>query len=195
MIRKSLALAGLAALIAAQPLVAADYKADVPHVTMGFRVAHLVIHKVHGSFSDFDASLHYDPDDLSSFSLTATIQVASIDTNNDMRDNHLRSPDFFDAASHPTITFESTQLSKMGDSYVVHGDLTIRGVTKSIELPVEIIGPMPVGSNTIVAIAGSTNINRLDYGVSWSRTVDAGRLVVANEVELEVGGEFIQDAM
>ena len=191
--RKFLVLAGLAALLVAQPLFAANFKVDGPHATMGFRVAHLVIHKVTGTFNDFEASLQYDPDDLSAFSLMVTIQVASVDTNNDMRDNHLRSSDFFDAENHPTITFESTKLSKMGDSYAVHGDLTIRGVTKAIELPVEIIGPMTVGNNTIVAIAGSTTIDRLDYGVAWSRTADAGRLVVANDVELEVGGEFIQE--
>ena len=195
MYRRFLVLAGLAALLLAQPVFAADFKVDGPHANMGFRVAHLVIHKVNGTFNDFEASLRYDPDDMSAFSLMVTIQVASVDTNNDMRDNHLRSSDFFDAANHPTITFESTKLSKMGDAYVVDGDLTIRGVTMAIELPVEIIGPMTVGANTIVAIAGSVTINRLDYGVAWSRTADAGRLVVANEVELEVGGEFIQESM
>ncbi len=193
--RKFLFLIGLAVLLAAPPLFAAKYKADVPHVMMSFRVTHMAIQKVNGSFSDFDASLQYDPDDLSTFSLTATIQVASIDTNNDARDNHLRSSDFFDAENHPTITFESTSLSKMGDGWVVHGDLTIRGVTKQIELPVQIVGPMALGANTVVAIAGSVTVNRLDYGVAWNRTADAGRLIVSKEVDLEVGGEFIQESM
>ena len=193
--RKFLFLIGLAVLLAAPPLFAAKYKADVPHVMMRFRVTHMAIQKVNGSFSDFDASLQYDPDDLSTFSLTATIQVASIDTNNDARDNHLRSSDFFDAENHPTITFESTSLSKMGDGWVVHGDLTIRGVTKQIELPVQIVGPMALGANTVVAIAGSVTVNRLDYGVAWNRTADAGRLIVSKEVDLEVGGEFIQESM
>ena len=191
MYRKFLVLAGLAALIAAQPLLAADYKVDHAHTNVGFRVAHMVISKTSGSFNEFDASFQYDPDDMSGFSLMATIQADSIDTNNGRRDNHLRSSDFLDVANHPTITFESTGLSMMGAGYVVTGDLTIRGVTREIELPVTITGPVEFGGNMVVGVSGRLMIDRHDFGVSWSRNMDNGGLVVANQVEIELDAEFM----
>lgn len=191
MYRKFFALAGLAALIAAQPLLAVDYQVDQAHTNVGFRVAHMVISKTTGSFNDFDASFHFDPEDMSKFSLMATIQVDSIDTANGQRDNHLRSPDFFDVASHPTITFRSTGLSMMDDGYVVTGDLTIRGVTREINLPVTITGPVEFRGNMVIGVSGRATINRHDFGVSWSRSLDNGGLVVANEVEIEIDAEFM----
>lgn len=191
MYRKFFALAGLAAVIAAQPLLAVDYQVDQAHTNVGFRVAHMVIAKTTGSFNDFDASFHFDPEDMAKFSLMATIQADSIDTANGQRDNHLRSPDFLDVASHPTITFRSTGLSMMGDGYVVTGDLTIRGVTKEIDLPVTITGPVEFRGNMVIGVSGRATINRHDFGVSWSRSLDNGGLVVANEVEIEIDAEFM----
>lgn len=191
MYRKFFALAGLAAFIAAQPLLAVDYQVDQAHTNVGFRVAHMVIAKTTGSFNDFDASFHFDPEDMAKFSLMATIQADSIDTANGQRDNHLRSPDFLDVASHPTITFRSTGLSMMGDGYVVTGDLTIRGVTKEIDLPVTITGPVEFRGNMVIGVSGRATINRHDFGVSWSRSLDNGGLVVANEVEIEIDAEFM----
>ena len=191
MYRKFIVLAGLAALLVAQPLLAAEFKVDHAHTNVGFRVAHMVITKVNGSFNDFDASFHYDPEDMSMFSLTATIQVASIDTNNDQRDNHLRSSDFFDAASHPTITFRSTGLSMMGDGYVLKGDFTIRGVTKAIEMPITITGPVDFGDNTVIGVSGSFNIDRHDFGVSWSRSLDNGGLIAGTDVAIMIDAEFM----
>ncbi len=193
--RRFLVLVGLAAVLAAQPLFAAKFKVDHPHTNVGFSVKHMVIAKTTGSFNDFDAELHLDLDDMSSFTLMATIQAASIDTNNDRRDDHLRSSDFLDVANHPTITFESSQLEMMGGNYVLHGELTIRGVTQAVALPIEIVGPVAVGGQTIVGFAGNTTINRHDYGVSWSRTADNGGLVVANDVDIEVNGEFVMESM
>lgn len=188
---KFLVLAGVAALIAGQPLVANDYQVDQAHTNVGFRVAHMVIAKTTGSFNDFDASFHFDPMDLSSFSLTATIQADSIDTNNGQRDNHLRSADFFDVANHPEITFQSTAISMMDDGYVVTGDLTIRGMTKEIELPITITGPVEIRGNNVIGISGRATIDRHDFGVSWSRSLDNGGLVVADEVEIEIDAEFM----
>jgi polyisoprenoid-binding protein YceI len=193
--RKFLFLVGLAVVLAAQPLFAVKFKVDHPHTNIGFSVKHMVIAKTTGSFKEFDATLELDPDDMSSFSVMATIQAASIDTNNDQRNNHLRSSDFLDVANHPTITFESSELSMMDGNYVLHGDLTIRGVTHAIELPIEIVGPVMAMGNTVVGFAGSVTINRHDYGVSWSRTLDNGGLVVADDVEIEVNGEFIMESM
>jgi polyisoprenoid-binding protein YceI len=191
MYRKFIVLAGLAALLVAQPLLAAEFKVDHAHTNVGFRVAHMVITKVNGSFNEFDASFHYDPEDMSMFSLTATIQVASIDTNNDQRDNHLRSSDFFDAASHPTITFQSTGLSMMGDGYVLKGDFTIRGMTKEIEMPITITGPVDFGDNTVIGVSGSFTIDRQDFGVSWSRSLDNGGLIAGNDVAIMIDAEFM----
>ena len=191
MYRKFLVLAGLAALVVGQPVLADTYRVDHAHTNVGFRVAHMVVAKTTGSFNEFDASFDFDPNDASMFSLTATIQADSIDTNNGQRDNHLRSPDFLDVASHPTITFQSTGLSMMGDDYVVTGDLTIRGVTKEIELPVTITGPVEIRGNNVIGVSGRATIDRLDFGVSWSRSLDNGGLVVANEVEIEIDAEFM----
>ena len=191
MYRRFFVLAGLAAFIAAQPLLAVDYQVDQAHTNVGFRVSHMVIAKTTGSFNDFDASFHFDPEDMSKFSLMATIQADSIDTANGQRDNHLRSPDFLDVASHPTITFRSTGLSMMDDGYVVTGDLTIRGVTKEIDLPVTITGPVEFRGNMVIGVSGRATIDRHDFGVSWSRSLDNGGLVVANEVEIEIDAEFM----
>ena len=193
--RKFLILVALAAVLAAQPLFAAKFKVDHPHTNVSFSVKHMVIAKTTGSFTDFDATLEVDPEDMSTFSVSATIQAASIDTNNDQRDNHLRSADFLDVANHPTITFESSKLSTMGGEHVLHGDLTIRGVTQAVEIPIEIVGPVMAMGNTVVGFAGSLTINRHDFGVSWSRTLDNGGLVVAEDVEIEVNGEFIMESM
>ena len=193
--RKFLVLLGLAALLAAQPLFAAKFKVDHPHTNIGFSVKHMVVAKTTGSFNDFTASLELDPADLSSFKVMATIQAASIDTNNDQRDNHLRSADFLDVANHPTITFVSSSLSTMDGKHVLHGDLTIRGVTQSVEIPLELVGPVMAMGNTVVGFAGTLTINRHDFGVSWSRALDNGGLVVAEEVNIEVNGEFIMESM
>ena len=193
--RKFLFLFGLAVVLAAQPLFAAKFKVDHAHTNIGFSVKHMVVAKTTGSFNDFTASLELDPADMSSFKVTATIQAASIDTNNQGRDNHLRSADFLDVANHPTITFESSMLSTMGGEHVLHGDLTIRGVTQSVEIPIELVGPVMAMGNTVVGFAGELTINRHDFGVSWSRTLDNGGLVVAEEVEIEVNGEFIMESM
>ena len=193
--RKFLILVGLAAMLAVQPLFAAKFKVDHAHTNVGFSVKHMVIAKTTGSFTDFDASLEVDPEDMSTFMVMATIQAASIDTNNDRRDNHLRSADFLDVANHPTITFESSKLSTMGGEQVLHGNLTIRGVTNAVEIPIEIVGPVMAMGNTVVGFAGTLTIDRRDYDVAWSRQLDNGGLVVANEVEIEVNGEFIMESM
>lgn len=191
MIRKLL-LAVVASFVLAHVALAADFKVDKAHTNVGFRVSHLVVAKTTGSFNDFDASFTYDVEDMGSFSLTATIQAASIDTNNDRRDNHLRSSDFLDVESHPTITFTSTSLTMGESGIVVIGDLTIRGVTHQIELPITIIGPVQgPGGATVVGIEGRTSINRHDFGVAWDMRLDNGGVIVGEEVRIEIDAEFI----
>jgi len=192
MIRK-LPFAAAALFVLAHGALAAEFKVDTAHTNVGFRVSHLVISKTTGSFNEFDASFTYDPEDMDSFALTATIQAASIDTNNDRRDGHLRSADFLDAANHPTITFNSTGLTMGEDGLVVIGDLTIRGTTRSIEMPVTIVGPAAgPGGAVVVGVEGRAEIDRHDFGVSWDNRLDDGGLIVGAEVRIEIDAEFIR---
>ena len=193
MVRKLL-FAAVACFVLAHVALAAEFKVDNAHTNVGFRVAHLVVSKTTGSFNDFDATFTYDPENMGAFSLEATIQVASIDTNNERRDNHLRSADFFDVENHPTITFTSSSVTMDADGgLVLIGDLTIRGVTQQIELPITIVGPAQgPGGAVVVGVEGRTTINRHDFGVSWDNRLDNGGVIVGEEVQIEIDAEFIQ---
>jgi polyisoprenoid-binding protein YceI len=171
-----------------RPTLAADsYALDKSHSSIGFSVDHMLISTVDGSFGDFATELSVDPADVSKSSVKAVIQVASITTANEKRDEHLRSADFFDAAKFPTITFVSKKIVKKGSLWVATGDFTMRGVTKSIELPFKLNGPIkdPWGS-TRIGVQATLTLNRQDYGVSWSKTMDEGGLVVGDEVQVKI---------
>lgn len=171
---------------------AADkFVADKAHTHIGFTVKHMVIATVPGKFQDYDIEFIFDEKDLSKSSVKATIKTASIFTDDQKRDEHLRSADFFDAVNYPEITFVSNNISKKGDSYVAKGTLTIRGISKEIELPFTILGPIndPWG-NTKIGVSAETKINRLDYKVSWNKTLDTGGLVVSNDVNIKLDVEM-----
>jgi polyisoprenoid-binding protein YceI len=159
------------------------YNIDKQHSTVGFAVKHLQVSTVRGSFGDYAGSITLDPADPAMFNAEATIQVSSINTGVEGRDKHLRGGDFFDAEQFPTITFKSKKL----DGTNLTGDLTIRGVTKEITFPVEISGPVnsPMGGSAI-GLHGETKINRQDFGVSWSKNLDNGGLVVDDNVTLTI---------
>lgn len=172
-------------------LFAADiYVPDPAHSNVGFSAKHLVISTVSGKFKDFNATIQFDPADPSKSSFEGTIKTASIDTGNADRDTHLKSPDFFDAEKHPEITFKSSKIEKSGDGYVATGMLTMRGVSKEIKLPFTLSGPVkdPWGNDRI-GISASTTINRQDYGVSYSRKMDTGGLVVSDEIKIQIDAE------
>lgn len=122
-----------------------------------------------------------------------SIKVASIDTKDAKRDEHLRSPDFFDVGTHPAITFKSKKIEKTDNGVVAVGDLTMRGVTKEIRIPFEFAGTIddPYG-NTRLGLSARTSLNRQDYGVSWSKKLDAGGLVVGDDVEIMIEIEAIK---
>src|SRR5260370_24005450 len=146
-------------------LQAADnYNIDPAHSTVGFAVNHMVINTVHGRFNSFTGSVTLDNNSLQAAS--GSIQAKSIDTGIERRDNHLRSPDFFDVAQYPTITFQSKRVEKKGDETISVADFTMHGVTKEISLPVTIKGPIkdPMG-NTRIGIEAKTKLNRKDYGL------------------------------
>jgi polyisoprenoid-binding protein YceI len=188
--------AGLAALaaFAATGTAADKYSADPAHSSIGFAVKHMVVSKVKGYFNDYTVDIVYDDKDITKSSVVVAIKTASIDTKQAKRDDHLRSPDFFDAAKFPEITFKSKRIEKSGDGYAAVGDLTMRGVTKEITLPFTFAGVVtdPYG-NTRLGLSGGTKINRQDYGVSWSKSLDNGGLVVSDDVEIEVEIEAVKE--
>lgn len=188
-----MSLVGLLTLSLSSTVMAAKYTVDQSHTTIGFVVSHLVISKVRGNFQEFEGSVEINDKTKEVSNVQATIQTASINTNNTKRDNHLRSSDFFKADEFPTITFNSTQVKKTGDkTYEVTGDLSIRGVTKQVTLTGELLGMIdsPNMGKRAGFVAEGT-INRNDFGVSWSRMLDTGGPVVGNEVTLTIEAEVI----
>jgi polyisoprenoid-binding protein YceI len=185
-IRTGVALA--AALALASPALAAEtYQVDKAHSTVGFQVRHLFT-MVGGSFQDFSGKVVVDRARPESSSVEFTIKAASIFTNEPKRDEHLKSPDFFDAASHPTITFRSTSVKPAGnDVFEVTGDLTMRGVTKQVTLPVTFLGEArdPWG-NEKKGFELATTLNRKDFGINWNKTLDQGGVLVGDEVKVQI---------
>lgn len=172
---------------------AATYNIDASHTTIGFAVKHMVVANVKGSFGEFSGTINYDAAAPEATSASAVIQVASIDTKNADRDAHLRNEDFFDAGQFPEITFQTTSVSGTAPNLVLTGDLTMKGVTKEISLPVELSGPItdPWG-NERIGLSGETTINRKDFNINWSKTLDNGGLVVADNVKLIIEIEGIK---
>ncbi|UCH84265.1 MAG: polyisoprenoid-binding protein, partial [Candidatus Latescibacterota bacterium] len=158
-----------------------------------FAVKHMVVSKVKGEFNEYSGTILYDEADVTKSSVDVTIKTASIDTKDQKRDDHLRNPDFFDAETYPEITFKSKQIKKSEDGFVAVGDLTMHGVTKEITIPFEITGVIddPWG-NTRMGVSAELELNRQDYGVSWSQKLDAGGLVVGDNVEIEIEIEAIK---
>jgi len=161
------------------------YVPDPAHTNIGFQVKHMVITTVSGNFTDYDYSFVYDEKNPENSAIKASIKVASVNTDNEKRDNHLRSGDFFDAEKHPEITFESNKIIQNDDGFVAVGNLTMRGVTKEIELPFTITGIIqdPWG-NTKMGVESRLTIDRQDFNVSWNNTLDTGGLVVSDEVDI-----------
>jgi len=187
-------------LVAAAPALgladATIWTLDPNHTHASFTIRHMVISNVRGEFQKVSGTLKLDEKDMTKSSVEATIDTASIDTRVADRDNHLRSPDFFDAAKYPTITFKSTKVEKAGEGKLkVMGDLTMHGVTKPVVLAVE--GPTKEvkdpWNNTRRGFAASTTLNRRDFGLTWGKIVEAGP-VVGDDVKIEIESELIKQA-
>ncbi|MCH7549107.1 MAG: polyisoprenoid-binding protein [Candidatus Krumholzibacteriota bacterium] len=175
--------------VSALPSVAGDkYTIDAGHSSVTFSVKHMVISNVKGSFQKFEGAIVYDAKNMTASSVEFSIQTASIDTNNEKRDVDLRKNDFLDAENHPAITFKSEKVVKKGEGWMAVGKLTIRGVSKEIELPFAVNGPIqnPWGQTVIGVDVGSITINRQDYGVTWNKKMDNGGLIVGDEVTIEI---------
>jgi polyisoprenoid-binding protein YceI len=183
----------LMALLAPLHVSAAVYSIDPAHTTIGFKVRHLMISNVKGVFEKFKGTVNIDEKDITKSKVDVSIETSSVNTNIAKRDDHLRSPDFFDVAKFPTMTFVSTKVEKAGvDTLRVTGNLTIKGVTRQVILNVE--GPTgeiksPQGDVKRGASAIAT-INRQDFGVSWSKKLDGGGVVVADDVHISIDTEL-----
>jgi polyisoprenoid-binding protein YceI len=169
------------------------YQIDPQHTDVGFSIRHMVINNVKGSFKGFAGTIEYDGKDPLTIRAGGTIKVASVDTGIAGRDEHLRGADFFDVAKYPEISFQGERVEKQGDGYALIGKFTMHGVTKEISMPFTVSGPIvdPYGK-TRIGIETSLTLNRQDYGVNWSKTLDNGGLVVGNDVKIEIGAEAVK---
>ena len=180
-----------AALALASSVHAADtYTFDKSHTNVGFQVRHIFTN-VSGKFTDFAGTIQIDRAKPEASTVEFTIQATSIDTSEPRRDQHLRSADFFDVANNPTITFKSTSFKANGkDSWLVTGDLTMHGVTKSVVLPVTVLGEGkdPFG-NEKLGLETALTLNRKDYGLNWNKTLETGGVLVGDEVKVQIAVE------
>jgi polyisoprenoid-binding protein YceI len=170
--------------------VAGTWELDPVHSHIGFVARHLMVSKVRGQFRKFQAQIVTAPHPLDS-SATATIDLSSVDTGNETRDNDLRSTNFFDAATHPEMTFRSTGIRRDGDSFVMDGELTIRGTTRPVSLTFEVngFGPDPYGG-TRAGFSAHGEINRSDWGISFNAPVPGG-VMIGEKVRLEIEAEAV----
>lgn len=172
-----------------------NWKIDNSHSNVTFEIDHMVISTVTGKFQEFDGVIKADKADFSDADISFTIQAASVNTNNEKRDDHLRNEDFFDVTNHPTITFIGKKLTpESGKEYKLVGDLTMHGVTKEVELDVKYNGTVkdPWG-NTRAGFKVSGELDRTDYGLVYNSALEAGGLVIGEEVEIQVNLELVKE--
>ena len=172
----------------------ATWTIDTAHSEIAFKIKHLVISTVSGKFTSFDGKLEGDPEDFTKAKISFWADIDSINTGNEQRDGHLKSADFFDAANHPKLTFNSTSIEHTGDSdYKVTGDLSIRGTTRPITLNVEFGGIQNnLYGQTVAGFEITGKINRQDYGLTWSAVTEAGGIVVSDDVKIAIDAELVK---
>ncbi len=190
--KRFIAIAALA-LVPALAAAGETFQIDASHSSVGFGVKHMVVSTVRGAFAEYEGTADVDMDDFANSSVEVTIKAASIDTRQGDRDEHLRSADFFDVENHPEITFRTTAIEREGDDLVAVGDLTMRGITKSVRMPIEVNGPVqdPWG-NTRLGVSGRLSIDRTEFGLTYNRALEAGGLVVGKEVDIEIDVELVK---
>ncbi len=165
---------------------------DNSHSNLQFTVTHLVISQVNGHFGSYDGTIENEGEDLSSAKINFNIDSGSINTGIEMRDNHLKSDDFFNAETYPQIKFSSTNIEKTGEhSYDINGEMTIRDVTRPATFKAKIGGVAVDGyGNTKLGMRVTTSINRFDYGLKWNQLTEAGGATVGKEVEVNANLQF-----
>jgi polyisoprenoid-binding protein YceI len=179
-----------------QTATATKWAIDPTHSEVQFKVKHLVISTVTGTFKKFDGSIEAENDDFTDAHIGFTLDATSIDTNLEQRDGHLKSADFFDVEKYPTLTFQSTAFKKVdGDTYKLEGDLTIKDVTKPVTLDVEYGGSATdFYGNLKAGFEVSGKINRKEFGLSWNGITEAGAIVVGEDVRLNINVQFAKQA-
>jgi len=178
----------LALLLVTAPVTADEvFTIDRAHSEVSFRIRHMMS-KVSGTFGDYEGTIDLSREQPEQSNVEFRIKAASIDTNNERRDTHLRSADFFDVEQHPEIVFRSTRIVPKGENaFEVHGDFTMRGVTKAIVVPVTYLGEMKdARGRTKAGWEASAMLNRKDYGIVWNQTLDTGGFVLGDEVEVSI---------
>lgn len=173
---------------------AQSWEVDRGHSSVEFAVRHMVVSKVTGDFNEFEGTItNFDGKTVAGASVEFTVQTTSIDTKSEKRDGHLRSADFFAADSFPTFTFKSdTIVPGEGNNFQIQGDLTIRGVTKPVTFDAEYLGVIDAFGGQRAGFTATTKINRKDFGVNWSKSLDGGGLVVSEEVEIVLNIESVK---
>ncbi len=170
------------------------WKVDASHSKIGFAVSHLVISETEGSFDVYDGTIVSKADDFTGAEINFSADAASINTANADRDKHLKSADFFDAEKFPKLTFKSTSFKKLsGNKYALEGDLTLKGVTKKVKFDVTYNGQAksPWGQ-TAAGFKATGTINRTDFGLTWNKALEAGGVLVGENVDITLKLEFIK---
>jgi polyisoprenoid-binding protein YceI len=165
-----------------------EYVVDPVHSEVGFKVKHLVS-KTSGRFEEYDGRVWLDPANVEgTLKFSATIQAASVNTQNEKRDRHLETEDFFDVPNHPEVKFESSSVKKAGENYEVSGNLTMRGVTKPVTLIAEVTGTgtNPWTAMPMVGVDLTGKVNRKDFGINWNNALDTGGFVLGDDVWIEI---------
>jgi polyisoprenoid-binding protein YceI len=180
-------------LVLSHATAADNYRIDPAHTSVSFSVRHMGVSNVKGHFDAFTGSLVLDNGSIQEAS--ATIQVKSLNTGIEKRDNHLRTADFFEATKYPEISFKTKKVEKSGDQTILIGDFTMRGVTKELRLPVAVSGPVkdPQG-NTRIGLEAKATVNRKDYGMKFNAVLETGGLMVGDEVTIEINAEAVKGA-
>lgn len=162
-------------------------KIDKSHSTVSFVVKHMMFAKVRGSFGSFAGEINFDQTNVANSSVQATIEAGSVSTSDANRDGHLQSPDFFGTETNPNFSFVSTRVEPDGDEFVIHGDLTMNGVTRPVALETEFngSGTSPMGSE-VYSFSAESKINRKDFNINWNAPIEAGGFIVSDEVKIEI---------
>lgn len=182
--------------MSAQSELTGTWSIDPTHSRVGFSSRHAMVTKVRGAFNDVSGTAQLDAEDMSRSKVRVVLSVDSVDTRSPQRDAHLRSADFFDAQQHPTIEFDSTAVDEVDENqFIVTGELTIRGVTRTISVPLELLGvdTDPFGQLR-AGLEGSRRIDRKDWGVSWNTPLDSGGVLVSDKITLEFELSLVKDA-
>lgn len=175
--------------------ITGDYTIDPSHSSLGFVARHAMVTKVRGQFTGFEGTAHVDAAIPSNSTVELSIDVSTVDTRNADRDGHLKSGDFFDVETYPTIRFVSADVTRDGDTWTITGDLTIKNVTKTVTIDFDQTGSAvdPFG-NTRVGFEGETTVNRKDFGLTWNAALETGGVLVSDKIKLEFDISAIKSA-